>query len=236
MTIIGGYITDSGVLLGADSGYRKISEDMEISESDITDKIQQASENVVIAGMGYHRYMLFVQTGLVDAIDEETNLDRINQLLVDFAREACDKAQEEGHIKNVPSSKLSFSIWIAGVRPESNGGFLSKLDVNLTETESQLEPVVRTEPKVYGIDVGGSDDIVDELPKELHDRLIKKAEFEHLPFGKWFTEIVDYYSSEESPIDFPAQMCYITPNKYHEKKYSGVDTRGSRFNTLEFRD
>lgn len=232
MTIIAGYISGCGVLLGADSGYRKVSEDVEIDEFDETDKIQKASENVVIAGMGYHRYMLFVQTGLVETIQEETKLEEINELLVNFAGEAVDAAQEQGHTKKVPPSKLNLSIWVAGVRPESSGGFLSKLDVDLTETEPQFEPTVHTEPGVYGIDIGGTDNNTQKIPDEHYDKLVKK--FGHLPFGKWFTDIVDVYSDGRNPIDFPAQMYYITSEECYEEYYSGVDTRDSPFNTLGF--
>jgi len=234
MTIIGGYISSSGVLLGADSGYRKLSEDVEVNESDLTDKIQQASENVVIAGSGYHRYMLFVQEELVDAIDEETKLDKINQLLVYFAQKACNMAQKEHNIKRVPSSKLGFKIWIAGIRPESNGGFLSTLNVDLTETNAQLEPTVREEPRTHGLDVGGTNNVIDGLSEEIHNKLVEQVGY--FPFGKWFTEIIDYYNKKEDSIDFPAQMCYITPSKYHEEHYYGVDQRDSPFNTLEFEE
>jgi hypothetical protein len=232
MTIIAGYISSSGVLLGADSGYRKVSEDVEIDKPDITDKIQKASENVVIGGMGYHRYMRFVQTGLAENIHEETKLEEINKLLVDFARESYRTAQEQNYIKKVPPSKLKFSIWIAGVRPESSGGFLSKLDVDLTKTDVQFEPTVMTERRTYGIDIGGTDKSTRTLPDNHRDTLVERIG--HLPFGKWFTDIVDTYRNEKNPIDFPAQMYYITPEECYEEHYSGIDERNSPFNTLDF--
>lgn len=130
--------------------------------------------------------------------------------------------------------KLSFSIWIAGARPESNGGFLSKLTVDLTEPDAQLEPKVHTEPMIYGIDIGGTSNIIPEYPEILYDKLVGK--FGYLPFGKWFTAIVDHYSDEGSPIDFPAQMYYINSDNCYEEYYSGIDSRKSPFNTLEFEE